>query len=303
MSPPPRPLLVVAALFAVYVIWGSTYLAILVAVRDMPVFAMGAIRFLIAAVLLLGLALVRKEPWPDPVQWRGGLLAGWIFLGVSNTAVMLGERTVPSGMTALVCATAPLWITLIESRLKDGEKPSGATLGGMALGFGGVTVLMLPTLTTPRGPALLDLALVFGGPMIWAIGTSFSRRHPMPATPFMGSAIQALAAGGFDFAVAMALGEPALLVAHPPGLAAWQAVAYLVVFGSGVAFTSFAWLVRTVPPSLSSSNSYVNPVVAVVLGAILLGEAVTGWVVAGTALVVLAVFLLSAPVIRRRASA
>ncbi len=287
---------VATALLAVYLIWGSTFLAMRIAVMEVPPFSLGAIRFLIAGGLLVALGRMRGEVWPAAAQLRGAIVAGLLFLGVANSAAALAMRTVPSGFAALMGATMPLLLAFWEWRMADGERPGRAVMAGLALGTAGAAVLLGPAMAGSHSlgePG--DLLIMLVGPVCWAVGTVYCRRHPLPAGLFMGSGLQTLAAGVFDLIVACGLGEPSRMVAHPAGPVAWGAIAYLVVFGSIVAYTAFTFLVRAVPPSLSSSNSYVNPAIAVILGALVLREPVTAAISVGSALVLAAVFLVSWP--------
>lgn len=288
--------LIAASLLAVYIIWGSTYLGIRIAVAELPPFSMGAFRFLVAGGLLIGLARLRKEPWPDAVQWKGAAIAGLFFLGFANSAIMVAERTVPSGFAALIAATTPLVLAAMERFRRDGERPGLVGNLGLVLGFCGAAVLLMPAMSgqTSAG-APNDIAILLLAPFFWAYGQTYARRNAMPAGLLMGSGIQALSAGLFDGLAGAVLGEFPRLATSSPSLAAWLAIAYLIVFGSIVAFTAFAYLIREVPPSLASSGAYVNPVVAVFLGATLAHEPVTLPIIAGSVLVVGAVFLLAWP--------
>ncbi len=288
--------LIVIALAAVYVAWGSTYLAIRYAIAEMPPFAMCALRFVIAGLLLVGLGRLRGEPWPGvAAEWRGAAIAGILMLGLANGAVTLAERTVPSGVAALIAASTPLILAVIERVRRDGERSGHSGNAGLALGFGGVAILLWPGLTgsTAFGEPI-DLAILLVAPLCWAAGTAFAKRHLLPAGLLVGAGLQTLTAGLFHTVLAAVTGElPRAL--HGYGPSTWQAIAYLVLVGSLVGYTAFAFLVREVPPSLASSNAYVNPVVAVILGSAIAHEAVTSSILLGSVMVVGAVLLLAWP--------
>jgi len=295
--------LVATALAAVYFAWGSTYLGIRYAIVEMPVFAMCALRFLIAGALLIGLGKLRGEPWPGAIEWKGAAIAGILMLGLANGAVTLAERTVPSGVAALIAATTPLLLFMIERFRADGERAGKGGTAGLLVGFAGVAVLLWPALAgSTRFGLGSDLAILMVAPVCWAAGTAFGRRHALPAGLLVSAGGQTLIAGAFHLAIALALGEVPRAW-HPYTAATWGAVGYLIVVGSLVGYTAFAYLVREVPPSLAASNAYVNPVVAVILGAVVAHEPVTSSILLGSVMVVGAVVLLAWPNLRAASAA
>lgn len=275
-------------LLVVYLVWGSTYLAIRVAVRPgagFPPFALGATRLLLAGgVLLLWAAWARHRLRPSRRE-LATLLASGILLWVGgNGLVMWGEQRADSGYAALLVGSAPIWVAVAESLL-DRRAPSALLAASLLVGFAGLGVLTAPSAggAHPTEPSSV-LALMLA-PVSWGLGTLLLRRRAVGLTPLASSAYQQLF-GGLAFAtVAALLGEPA----PRPAPDAWLAWAYLVVFGSLLAFTSFVQAVRLLPTRVVMTYAYVNPVIAVVLGRLLLDEPVTLRTLGGAALVLLGV--------------
>jgi len=280
--------LVWTALGIVYVVWGSTYLAIKVAIETLPTFLHGGVRFLIAAaVLLLAIAAVRRSTLRMTRAEAGtASLAGVLLLLGGNGLVTLGEEEVDSGLAALLIAAVPLWIVVLRAMFRD--RPSAATLSGVMLGFVGVAVLLLPGAGTGE-TSLRHALFVLAASLSWAIGSFVATRRPMPADPFVATGVEMLAGGLALLAVALARGEVAAFDPAAVSGRSWVALAYLVVFGSLVAFTAFVWLLGVAAVSKVATYAYVNPVVAVLLGALLLDERVTPPVLAGGAIIVAAV--------------
>lgn len=285
----PTALTLWGALVIVYVVWGSTYLAIRVLVEDMPPLLTAGARFVIAGLLAAAILAVRHGPGVlrvRPVELRGAAIVGVLLLAGGNGGVSLGERTVPSGIAALLVAMVPLWVILL--RRASGDRPRALTWIGVLVGFVGLGVLVLPG--GGGGWGLAGMALIIGAAASWAIGSFASQRMPVPANPFVATVWEMLA-GGLALGVAgMVRGE------RVEPLSAYStesllAFGYLIVFGSLVAFTAYVWLLENARLSLVSTYAYVNPVVAVALGAVLLDEAITVPVVVGGAVVVLGVAL------------
>lgn len=272
-----------------YLVWGSTYLAIAVAVRTLPPLASAGLRFLIAGALL-GLWLVGRHRRAalsiDRAQLIGAALVGGLLLTGGNGLVVLAERTVPSGLTALVVASVPLWIVVF--RLIARDRIAASLIAGVIVGFGGVAILVVPRGASGEvDPA--GLVMVVGASFSWALGTFASPRLRAPRDPLASTAVQMLAGGALLLAVAIAIGEPARTDPSSFSTASLAAMAYLVVFGSLVAFSAYTWLLRHAPVSVVATYAYVNPVVAVLLGTVVLGEAITPSVLVGAAIILAAV--------------
>lgn len=257
MSPRLRAVLAFAV---VYLVWGSTYLAMRVVVHDMPpLLGMGA-RFVLAGLVLAMLGRVRHEAWPTGSQWRATIAIGALLFVAGNGGVAWAlSQGLASGTAALLVATMPLWMTLI-ARLR-GERTAPAALVGLLLGFLGTALLVRPG----GGAPLLSLVVALGAGG-WALGSVLSRAWPVPRGPMMAAGTQMMAGGVLMSAIGLVRGEvvPDVRAISWPAWGAWM---YLVVFGSIVAFSAYAWLLRNVTPAKAGTYAYVNPVVAVILGA------------------------------------
>lgn len=257
---------VILALFALYFIWGSTYLAIRFALAGFPPLLMAGIRFLIAGSLLFGFMRWRGAPMPTRSQWIGSILVGALLLAGGNGGVTYAEQWVSSGLAAVWVATMPVWAALFAGLW--GKWPSKVEWAGLALGFAGVVILNFEgnLRANPIGAIALTIATI-----CWAFGSVWSRHLSLPAGP-MASAAQMLAGSAILIPVGLMSGERITAV---PDFGAISAVLYLVVFGSLIAFSSYAYLLRKVRPTLATSYAYVNPMVAVLLGVVLGGEKIS----------------------------
>ena len=279
---------VVLALLTVYVVWGSTYLAIKYTVTDLPpLLAMGS-RFVLAGLLLLAVVRLLRGPGvlrvPGP-QFRTAALCGALLLLGGNGMVAVAEQYVDSGIAALLIATTPLWVVLLRALLRD--RPPTVTVVGLLVGLGGVAVLLLPGSGAP-GP-LGPLLLVVLAAALWACGTVLATRRPLPSDPFVTTVLEMLVGGTAMVAVGSLVGEWTRLDLAGTSPSSWLAYAYLVVFGSLVAYSAYVWLLARAPVSLATTYAYVNPVVAVGLGALFLSEPVTAGVLVGGGIIVLGV--------------
>lgn len=277
------------ALGTVYVIWGSTYLAIRIVVETLPPFLSAGVRFIVASALLAAWVALRGGPSRLRVgrdQLRSAGIVGLALLLFGNGFVQMGERDVPSGLAALLIGSVPLWVVVY--RRIAGEHIGGMTLGGVLLGFAGVGFLALPRGVSGE-VAPVGLAFILVASACWAWGTFISKRLTLPRDPLVSTTYQQLLGGIGLVAAALLTGE---VFALDP--AAWSerslvALAYLVVFGSLAAFSAYTWLLVHVPVSTVATYAYVNPVVAVLLGAAVLAEPVTGTILVGAAMVITAV--------------
>ncbi len=278
------------ALAVVYVVWGSTYLAIRIAVETMPSFLSAAARFLTAGLLLVGYLLVRQGPAGLKVSRRqlaSAALVGVLLLTGGNGLVVLGETSVPSGLAALLVAAVPLWMVVLTAF--GGERPKRAELAGVLLGLVGLGVLSAPAIGGSVAP--LGVILIICATLLWAAGSFVSKKIPMPGNVLAASAYQMLAGGFCNLLIGLVRGEQRGLDLGAVSGRSWLAMAYLVLFGSLLAFTAYAWLLRAAPLTLVATYAYVNPVVAVLLGWLILAEPLTGPTLAGGAIVVAGVCL------------
>jgi drug/metabolite transporter (DMT)-like permease len=286
------PLAVGLALAGVYVLWGSTYLGIRLTLDTMPPLLMGATRFLIAGGLLFALTFRRGAWQQDRLgqrQWLGAFLVGAALLFLGNGGVILAERTIPSGVVALVVATVPLWMALIDW-VGFGQRLRPLAILGLALGFGGVALL----LGSPGGGRIDPLGAVIAvlAPVFWALGSVYSRRLSLPSRPLVATAMQMLCAGALYLVAGVAAGELGRVHLSQVSGTSALALVYLIIFGSLVGYNAYSWLLRVAPLSLVSTYAYVNPIVAVTLGWLILAEPVTIRTMAAGAIIVTAVALI-----------
>ena len=252
------------ALAAVYLIWGSTYLAIRFALEGgFPPFLLGGIRFTLAGVLMFGYLRLRGAAVPTRAQWGNAAVMGVLLLLLGNGMVNMAEKTVSSGMAAVAVASAPLWMGIFAAM--RGERPTRMEWTGLGVGFLGVLWLNAGSSLTASPVGLVCLLVAS---VAWSFGSIWSRGRDM-APPFMGAAAQMLCGGAAMLVVGLATGERMHAMPTPGGLAAF---AYLVVLGSLMGFTAYIWLLKHVRPALAGSYAYVNPAIAVLLGALLANE-------------------------------
>lgn len=276
----------IACLLAVYVVWSSTYLVMRIVVTELPPFLMASMRFAAAGPVLLAIALRRGARWPSLSQWLAAVPIGALLFVGGNGFVAIGELSVSSGGAAVVCATMPLWIGVLAA--VTGERPSLREWLSLIIGFIGVLVLM-------GGPSLagrpLHVGLILLAPVCWALGSILARRAVKRGgiDTLMASAIQMIC-GAAVLAVAAALTGERLPVDTSPGV--WLWLLYLAVFGSLIGFTAYGWLLRNTRPVVATSYAYVNPILAVLLGAVVYGEALGATTLIANALIVGAIALL-----------
>lgn len=294
MNTPPTRAAVALALGTIYLVWGSTYLGIRVAVETMPPFLMGAARFLIAGSLLLAFLRFRGAPAPTLHQWRANTVIGAFLLLGGNGAVVWAEQFVPSGLTALLIGVGPLFIVLTEWAWPGGLRPTARTAAALLLGFAGVVWLAAPWQNLEQGGLHLGGVLaILGGCVCWSLGSITSRHSKHGATPAMASALQMLGGGALLMLAAFAHGDFVDLDVAAIGARSWGAFAYLVLVGSLVGFSTFVWLMKHCPPAQVSTYAYVNPIVAVILGWLILDEPITPRTIVASAVIVTAVVLIT----------
>ena len=298
-APRPRPhpstAAVVVALLTVYIVWGSTYLAIAVMIETLPPLMSAGVRFLTAGLLMLG-AVAAHARWrggraaaerPTLVHWRSAAIVGTLLLLGGNGGVVLAELLIPSGIAAVLIATTPIWMALFESVLIR-QWPSRLVIGGLAAGIVGVAILLVPA----EGVSRIDpagVALVIGAEIAWASGSVYAQRAPMPRSAFLATGMEMLAGGLALAGAGLLLGELGRADVSAFSIRSVAAFGYLIVFGSIVAFTAYTWLLANVPTSTAATYAYVNPIVAVALGAILLSEPITPRTLIATAIILAAV--------------
>jgi drug/metabolite transporter (DMT)-like permease len=277
---------VAVALATVYVVWGSTYLAIRVTDRTMPPLLMSSVRFLVAGLALYAFA-ARGRSRPSWREWRAAAIVGAALLLVGNGGVAWAETRLDSGLAALIVAIIPLWVAVLD-RLLFGRRLSLVAVVGLAIGFAGVALLVRPG----GGVDVVAALTLVGTTGAWAAGSLYARGAPLPASPLLGASMQMLSASVMLGISGLAFGEGRQV--HSDAFAAKPMIAwtYLVLVGSLVAFSAYAWLLKNVRISVVSTYAFVNPVVAVALGAGLLGEHITATTLAAGASIVVAVVLI-----------
>jgi drug/metabolite transporter (DMT)-like permease len=280
------------AFAAVYVLWGSTYLAIRFGVETIPPFVLAGTRHLTAGLLLYGWLRARGAARPERVHWKSAFAVGGLMLLGGNGLVTWAEQRVPSGIAALIVASVPIWMNLFEA-IERRERPRPALIGGLLLGLGGIALLVGPA--GPAGRAHIDpwgaIALLCAA-LSWSFGSLYSRRAPLPSATLTATAMEMIGGGVLLWTLGLFMGEGARL--HPSVVSTRSVVslAYLVVFGSLLGFTAYVWLLKNTTAARVSTYAYVNPVVAVALGALLGGEAVTLRVILAAAVIVGSVALI-----------
>jgi drug/metabolite transporter (DMT)-like permease len=273
-----------AAWIVVCIVWGTTYLAIRVALESVPVALVGGLRFTAAGLLMVAALRLSRQALPPRSAWRPIALSGFLLLVVGNGAVVWAEQYVASGLAAVIVAMIPFWNVLVEAVRPSGERPTLRTLAGLAVGFAGIVVLVWPELFTGSSGSgfiagVIALQLACAG---WALGTSFTKTNTVSASPAATSALQMLVAGLMFLAIATMRGEWTDLVFT---VRSASAILYLVVFGSIVAFSAYVYALKHLPITTVSLYSYVNPLIAVVLGTLLLSEPFSSRTLVASALV------------------
>jgi drug/metabolite transporter (DMT)-like permease len=284
----------VVAFAAVYLIWGSTYLAIRFAIETIPPFLMAGTRFLIAGSLLYAWTRLRGAQRPTRIHWREAAIIGALMLLGGNGGVTWAEQRIPSGLAALLVAAVPMWIVLLEALRPGGARPSAWTLLGLVMGLLGVALLIGPAnLTGGQHVDLVGALVVLIGALAWAIGSLYSRQAQLPSVSLQGVALEMLAGGLFLVLAGGITGEGAKLDISSISARSLAALAYLIVFGSIIAFTAYLWLLRATTPARASTYAYVNPVVAVFLGWALADEPLTAQTLIAAAVIVSAVAMIT----------
>ncbi|HEX6132678.1 MAG TPA: drug/metabolite exporter YedA [Longimicrobiales bacterium] len=267
---------ILAAFAAVYLIWGSTYLAIRYAIETLPPFLMAGTRFLAAGALLYAWSSVRAPRRPTRGEWSAALVIGALLLLGGNGAVVWAEQTVPSGVAALLVAITPCWMVLLDWVWHGSARPGARTILGLLLGFGGIVLLIGPSAIAGAGHVpVAGAAVLMLGSLSWATGSIYSKRAQSPPGGLLFTGMQMLCGGALLVVAGTVTGELTRLDPAAVSLRSLLALGYLLVFGSIIGYTAYVWLLRVSTPARVSTYAYVNPVVAVLLGWAIAGEALT----------------------------
>lgn len=268
---------VLLAFAAVYLVWGSTYLFIKYAIETIPPFLLGATRFLVAGLLLYGLARWRGASRPTRQDWRAAGVTGVLMLGVGNSAVVWSELIVPSGIVALIVSGVPIWIVLMDWLRPNGSRPSAPVFAGLALGIIGMVVLIGPKAIIGQGHVheLGALVLLIGS-LGWALGSILTRGSRRSGAPLVFSALQMIAASGAMTIMSLLAREVGDFALRDVSLRSALSWVYLVLAGSIIGYTAYIYLLRTVSAAQAATYAYVNPIIAVLLGWLFASEPI-GW--------------------------
>lgn len=283
----------IIAFAAVYLIWGSTYLAIRFAIETLPPLLMAGIRFMIAGAILYSWTRRSEASRPAPHHWRHATVIGGLLLLGGNGGVVWAEQRVPSGLTALLIATVPFWMVLLDWVRRDGVRPTGRVVLGLFLGFAGAGLLVGPGEFAGGGRVdLVGAGVLMLASLSWATGSLYSRRARLPESPLLTTAMEMLAGGVLLMVLGLLTGEGARLNLEGLSLRSLLSLSYLIVFGSLVGFTAYIWLLRHTTPTRASTYAYVNPVVAVILGWAVANEPLTARTLVAAAVIIPAVALI-----------
>ena len=298
----PSPAMIWSALAAVYVIWGTTYLGIKVSNETLPPLIAAGIRFLIAGAVLYAVAIRRGDvegDRPGRAQWKAAALVGLGLVAGGNGMVVLAEVTVPSGLMSLVIALVPLWMALID-RVLLRHRVGWITTAGLVLGFGGA-VLLIGSSAVDHAAPLSGMLIGVCATLSWTSASLYSRNAPLPKRPLVGAGMEMMVGGVACVVVGIARGELALLRFEDFSAASLLALLYLITVGSWAGYTSYVWLLRNARTSLVSTYAYVNPVVAVFLGWLVLNETISiRTLIAGAVIIVAVAIIISTGGTRRR---
>lgn len=284
-----------AAFAAVYVVWGSTYLAIRFAVETLPPLLMAGVRFMIAGGILLAWARLRGgSDGPTRRDWITGLLGGALLLLGGNGAVVWAEQRVPSGIAALLVAVVPFWMVVLDWLRPGGRRPAAFVFVGLGLGLAGLALLVGPSSFRAGGDIdVAGAAVLIAGSLSWAVGSLYTKGSPRPSSPNNGSGTQMFAGGICLLVVALLSGEGGRLDLAHASARSLMGFAYLVTFGSLIGFTAYAYLLAHTSAAKAATYAYVNPVVAVLLGWAFANEPITSRTIVAAAVILAGVAIIT----------
>src|SRR5512138_792482 len=283
------------ALIALYIVWGSTYLAIRFSVETIPPFLHAAIRFLISGAILFIWRRAAGDPAPTLSNWKATAIVGTALLLGGNGLVGWAEQTVPSGIAALMITTSPFWLVLFESFRSGGAKPTWRAIAGLFVGFAGVFILVGPAeiMGTEGSLDTLGIILLLLAPFFWSLGSIYAKGADMPKSTLLSTGMEMLTGAVALFLVSVVKGELNGFSLGAVSMRSWLGLTYLITFGSLIGFVSYGWLLHNAPVSLMSTYAYVNPVVAVLLGNLLADEPLNGRILVAAAINIGSVILIN----------
>jgi len=286
---------IAGALVAVYILWGGTYLAMKVAIETLPPFTMAGIRFLIAGAIMYSWQVAQGVEKPQIRHWKNAAIVGGAMLLGGNGSIVWAEQFVPSGIAAIIFATVPFWVMLLSWLWQGGERPNGMVLGGLIVGLIGTFLLVnnsVGELSNTSSQWDSYIALVVAT-LFWAGGTLYSRVAKLPSAIFMSIALQMLTGGLLCLLFGAIIGEWTHVHFALISMRSAFALGYLILFGSIIGFSAYIWLLKVADPTLVTTNTYVNPVVAVILGWLLAGEQMNSHDALAALLIVLSVIIIN----------
>ena len=291
----PKKLKIWIALLTVYIVWGGTYLAIRYAVETIPPFLMAGTRFLVAGAILYIWRRFAGDPAPSRGQWLRASAVGLLLLLGGNGLLSLAEQKVASGIASLIIGSVPLWMTTLEAMRPGGVRPKFLGILGLTIGFGGIALLVAPSLLSvnpaashPQGIIALLCAALF-----WSLGSIYSRHARLPDSSLLSTGMQMLAGGAGLYLVGAFTGEWHQLTLANISPRSWWGLLYPVLFGSMVGFSAYAWLLRSAPVSLVATYAYVNPLVAILLGSLFAQETLSMHVALSALIIIGSVVLIN----------
>lgn len=291
-------IIMIAAFAAVYVIWGSTYLAIKYAIETIPSFLMAGVRFLVAGGILFTFARVTGNyEKPKIIHWRTSFIMGTLLLGIGNGGVVIAEHYISSSLAALLVATMPFWMVLLGWTFMGSGRPNYKVVLGLLIGFAGVALLITgrsgENADTTGNGWLFGVACIMFATLGWSIGSLYGAKAPTAKSFVQAAGMQMLAGGLVLVIMGLATGEWAALNVAAISTNSWLALIYLIFFGAIIAYTAYSWLLKNVSPAAISTYAYVNPAIAVVLGWAIAGESLTGQMLVGAVVIVASVALIT----------
>ncbi|MDG2013706.1 MAG: EamA family transporter [Pirellulaceae bacterium] len=285
---------IVAAFAAIYLIWGTTYLAMAIAVQTIPPFMISGARFVFAGLLLLGFLIPRGVPLPRWRQWKWAAVIGTCLMVGGNGLVMWGIQEIPSGICAVIIATMPLWMTVFDWLFYEGPRPTWRVATGLVLGLAGIVLLIGPR-DLMLGEAVMhlpSLLAVICAPIFWSLGSLQSRRVDLPKNVFMATGAEMICGGAVLLVISVFMQEPSQIDWDGVSWNSAAAVVYLTIFGSLIALTSYMWLLKNAVASRVATYTYINPIIAVFLGWLILDEAITSQTFLAIVVIVSAVVMI-----------